>query len=184
MPKRGPTTLYSLRIELQGIEPLIWRRVVVPIDIPLPRLHLVFQAVMGWKNRHAHTFVVNYKDYGVPDEHFPGLNVDEKGKVLNQPLGESIREFTYDYDFGDAWEHRVVVESTQEGKWGFPYPLCLAGERAYPPEDVGGPPGYEEFLAAIKDPKHEEHEEKMLWGGGFFDPDGFDVNVVNEKLRG
>lgn len=85
--------------------------------------------------------------------------------------------------FRPAWEHRIVVEATGKPVTDWPYPLCVAGERACPPEDVGGPPGYEDFLQAIADPGHEEHDSTLVWVGGAFDPEGFDINCVNRELR-
>ena len=105
------------------------------------------------------------------------------GQNLGALLGDSTRDFAYEYDFGNGWEHRIAVEATNKPVAGWPYPLCVAGERACPPEDIGGPPGYEEFLKAIADPKHEEHDEMLAWVGGAFDPEGFDINCVNRDLR-
>ena len=184
MPKPSPDSLYSLRIELQYVEPLIWRRVLVPVNISLSELHKVFQAVMGWTNSHLHGFIIGDKRYGILDDVFPEQEiVEEKRKIVSQLLGETIREFAYEYDFGDGWDHRVVVESTAKAKPDYPYPLCVAGERACPPEDVGGPPGYQDFIEVIRNPSHELHDELTLWAGGFFDPEGFDVNGVNERLK-
>ena len=89
----------------------------------------------------------------------------------------------YEYDFGDGWQHRIDVESIAKPQADRAYPLCLAGERATPPDDVGGVPGYQEFLAAIADPKHEEHASMLTWVGGAFDPEGFDLNTINRTLR-
>ena len=184
MPTSSPTPLYSLRIELQYIEPLIWRRVLVPVNIALPDLHKVFQAAMGWTDCHLHSFTIDNKRYGIPDDDFPELRiVNEKGRFLNLVLAETVREFTYEYDFGDQWDHRVVVESTPKAKPEFPYPLCVAGERACPPEDVGGAHGYQDFIEVIRNPEHDLHDRLTLWAGGFFDPEGFDVNAVNERLK-
>ncbi len=102
----------------------------------------------------------------------------EKGHNLDGLLAHRIREFEYEYDFGDGWEHRIIVEATHKPVADWSYPLCVAGERACPPEDVGGPPGYERFLEAIADPKHREHDHMLAWVGGVFDPEGFDINAV------
>jgi len=185
MATRRSTTsrIYTLRVELEGIEPLIWRRLQVPAAITLPRLHRVLQVVMGWTDSHLHSFRIGDREYsnaGDLDE----LNMlDVKGHKLDALLGDTIREFGYQYDFGDGWEHRIVVESIAEAKPGWPYPLCVAGERAGPPEDVGGAGGYQDFVAAIANPEHEEHEHLLVWIGGVFDPGGFDINSVNRGLR-
>jgi hypothetical protein len=94
-------------------------------------------------------------------------------------------EFQYHYDMGDGWRHRIVIESpAQRSGAQFPLPLCLAGENACPPEDVGGPHGYEEFLKILADRGHEQHEDMLRWTGGVFDPTGFDLNRLNREWRG
>ena len=98
-------------------------------------------------------------------------------------LGDSIREFIYEYDFGDSWRHQITVTPIAKPRTDWSYPLCVAGAGAAPPEDVGGVSGYEEFLSAIKDPKHEEHDRMLEWVGGAFDPAGFDLNEINRTLR-
>ena len=180
----SPTNrIYALRVELEGIEPLIWRRLQVPTGITLPRLHSVLQVAMGWTDSHLHSFRIGDRSYSNAEE-LADLNMlDVKGRRLEALLGETIREFEYEYDFGDSWLHRIVVESMTEAKVERPYPLCVAGERACPPEDVGGVPGYQDFLEAIANPEHEEHDGMLVWAGGAFDPAGFDINSVNRELR-
>lgn len=181
--RKSPAAIYILRIALQHIEPLIWRRVHVATDISLPKLHDVLQVVMGWTDSHLHSFRIGDRGY-TNSEEFEDLNMlPEKGHNLGALLGDTIREFEYEYDFGDGWEHRIIVEATGKRVADWPYPLCVAGERACPPEDVGGVLGYEDFLKAIADPTHEEHERTLVWIGGPFDPGGFDINCVNRELR-
>jgi hypothetical protein len=178
-----PTRIYVLRLELEGVEPLIWRRLQVPTSITLPRLHSVLQVAMGWTDSHLHSFSIGDRDYSNAEE-LDELNMlDVKGRKLEALLGDTIREFEYEYDFGDSWHHRIVVESMTEPKVDRPFPLCVAGERACPPEDVGGIPGYLDFLEVIANPNHEEHESMLAWVGGAFDPEGFDINSVNRELR-
>ena len=100
--------------------------------------------------------------------------------TLDEVLGDSIREFTYDYDFGDSWRHHITATPIAKPRTDWSYPLCVAGAGAAPPEDVGGVSGYEEFLAAIKDPKHEERDRMLEWIGGAFDPTGFDLNEIKQ----
>jgi pRiA4b ORF-3-like protein len=181
---RGPMLVYRLRVELLDIKPLIWRRLLVPADIKLPKLHQCLQLTMGWTNSHLHQFKVGETHYGIPDPEWPELEMlDERRILLCDLIGEAQREIGYEYDFGDGWEHRIVLEQVDPPNEFMRYPLCTAGERACPPEDVGGVPGYEEFLKTIRDPEHEEYDQSLLWaGGGAFDPEGFDLNAVNRAL--
>ncbi len=173
---------YLLEIELIDIEPAIWRRFVVPANITLDRLHDVIQIVMGWTDSHLHEFVISKKRYTeYPESKEDGL---ECGKYrLGDLIKQKGREFFYHYDFGDGWEHRLVLEenrypvSTSE-----PELICMDGERACPPEDVGGVPGYFEFCKALQDPTHEDHESYMDWSGGNFDSEQFDSDSVNWEL--
>lgn len=181
--RRIATTIYTLRIELQGIHPLIWRRLQVPTAIALPRLHDVLQVAMGWTDSHLHSFRIGELEYTNADELDELDMLDEKGRKLESLLGKAIREFGYLYDFGDSWDHRIVVESIAEPQPDWPYPLCMAGQRACPPEDVGSTGGYQDFLEAIANPDHEEHDSTLIWIGGAFDPEGFDINCVNRELR-
>jgi hypothetical protein len=172
----------SLRIELLHIKPLVWRRLMVPASIALPDLHLAIQGAMGWTNSHLHQFEIDGKSYGEPDEYDEIEIVSEKGKKPSTALGKGVAEFIYQYDFGDKWQHRIVVEQTQKAHQAWSGPLCVAGERACPPEDIGGAYGYQEFLEAIADPEHDEHVHLLTWVGGIFDPDGFDINSANDRI--
>lgn len=178
-------TIYELYVELEHIEPLIWRRLLVPGSITLPKLHDLLQLAMGWTNSHLHSFTFGKKTYGMADvDDFGELDMlDERKQSLDAVLAESARAFLYEYDFGDSWRCRIAAKPLARPNTDWQYPLCTGGARAAPPDDVGGPGGYEEFLAAIKDPKHEEHESMLTWIGGAFDPEGFDLNGINRMLR-
>jgi len=176
--------IYQLRVELLDVTPIIWRRVLVPGSIKLHRLHGVLQWTMGWAGGHLHEFVIDYDHYGEPDPYFnepPRLQPDNRF-TLAAALG-TRKEFLYLYDYGDGWEHRVSVEQILPADPALKLPQCLDGANACPPEDVGGPPGYADFLAAIGDPDHEEHAAMLEWCGGAFDPTAFDPVAVNESLR-
>lgn len=108
---------------------------------------------------------------------------NERRVTVAQLVPEAGSSFVYEYDFGDSWEHEILVEQILEPEEHVHYPLCIGGARACPPEDVGGVPGYAEFLEAIRDPEHEEHDNMLIWAGGDFDPEGFDRNRVNAALR-
>jgi hypothetical protein len=171
---------YQMKITLKGIRPPIWRRVQVPGTIRLAGFHEVIQAVFGWTDTHLHEFLINGESYGRPHD-FEEDVVDEAKLTLAQAVGQSKR-FTYTYDFGDDWEHEILVEKIIAGDSGSERPLCLAGKRHRPPEDCGGPWGYREFLKAIGDPRHEEHDAMLDWVGGEFDSEAFDIAAVNRAL--
>lgn len=178
----GP--VYHLKVTLLEIEPPIWRRILVPGTITLDRLHTVIQKTMGWTDAHLHEFIVGGQRYGEPDpeEPDPGLRPDWKATLREVAAAQGVH-FEYVYDFGDGWMHDVLVESIAVQQKGLRYPVCLAGERRCPPEDCGGPYGYADFLKAIRDPNHPEHDEMLAWAGGALDPEAFDLAAVNRKLR-
>lgn len=180
-----PQFAYQLRIELQHIEPLIWRRILVPDTVKLAKLDRIVQAAMGWTNSHLHEWQIEQRRYGIPDDDWGRSDVlDERKFTVGAVLGEQAGEFLYSYDFGDGWDHRITVEERlpiQEGRndWA----MCLAGENACPPEDVGGPPGYVDFLEALQNPQHEQHEDYWRWWGGPFDARAFSINAANMAIR-
>jgi hypothetical protein len=174
----------QLRVELQAIQPLIWRRVLVPESVTLPKLHLILQGAMGWSNSHLHEYEIGRQRYGMPDDEWPSDTplVDEQRVRLKPLIDRGVRKFTYLYDFGDGWEHIVKVEDLVSPKPGVPLVACTAGENACPPEDVGGPHSYGDFLAILKNPNHEEHADMLRWVGGAFDPTRFNIAAVNARL--
>ena len=101
----------------------------------------------------------------------------------NSPVKNRRPRFDYEYDFGDQWMHQLIVEERFPPEQGVKYPICVAGQRACPPEDCGGPWGYSDFVEAISNPDHRGHEEMLEWVGGEFDPERFDLESVNKKLR-
>jgi hypothetical protein len=175
-----------LSIALMHIEPPIWRRLLVPADVTLVLLHDVIQVSMGWQRYHLHEFRIEDIRYGTPleDDLDAGSRLEpEQSTRLDQVVDHVGQRFSYVYDFGDNWEHEIVVEeilSTTSDKRGA---YCLGGARCCPPEDVGGPFSYPEFLEALSDPSHENHEHYTEWAGGEFDPEHFDPVSVNEQLE-
>jgi hypothetical protein len=180
---RRPNDVFQLRISLLVIEPPIWRRILVPPDLPLPRLHRVIQISMGWTDTHLYQFKVGKVWYGEPgDEYETGL-VDHRRIPLNQILPKGGATCIYEYDLGDGWEHLIELEDVVPAESvTSPLPRCLAGERACPVEDIGGTHGYAELLDALRDPSHEEHEDYLDWFGEDFDPEAFDLDGVNRRL--
>ena len=177
------TQIYQIKITLLGSDPPIWRRIQVRGDTPLDRLHDIIQVAMGWTNSHLHQFIVGRTYFGPPDPYYEELELnDETESTLSQITKDEKATFIYEYDFGDSWTHELLVEEiVPPGEQK--YPVCLAGERACPPEDVGGVWGYEGFLEAIRDPDHPDHEDYIEWIGGNFDSEAFDLEAVNAALR-
>lgn len=182
--KAKSDSVYQLKVRLLECDPPIWRQVQVPPDITLGDLNFVLQACMGWTNSHLHQFTVDDIRYSdprfEPDE--SGDERDEFGVTLERVAPAVGSQFLFLYDFGDGWEHSVVVEAIVPREPETTYPVCLAGARACPPDDCGGVWGYAEFLEAIRNPKHEEHEEMLEWVGGEFDPEEFDIDELNGHL--
>jgi hypothetical protein len=187
-PAEPTGRIYQLKITLKDTKPPVWRRVEVP-DCTLGDLHEVIQIAMGWDNSHLHQFVVRGTYYGpsADDDFGFGMDMeveDEEGVLLSQIVtGGRKLKFRYEYDFGDGWRHDIEVERVVEREPRVKYPRCVEGRRACPPEDVGGPWGYADFLAVIADPKHPDHREMKEWAGGRFDPEKFSVEAVNKELR-
>ena len=181
--KKTDVPIYQLKITLMDSKPPIWRRVLVPSDIPLSRLHRIIQAAMGWSDYHLHQFIVGDIYSGVP-EHDDWHEVkDERRARLNQIAPTEKSRFIYEYDFGDDWLHAVQVESILAPDPTRKLPVCIKGRRACPPEDVGGFGGYANFLEALNDPGHSEHELYTQWIGGEFDPEACDLDDINARLR-
>src|SRR5713226_5038670 len=140
--------VYQIKVTLRGSRPPIWRRVQVRSDITLAKLHRILQRVMGWEDTHLHEFVIQSEHYGVPDQDDgePAKTRDERKYRIGDLVPSERSQFAYDYDFGDDWQHVLVVEKILSLPENIHYPLCLVGARASPPEDVGGISGYENFL--------------------------------------
>ncbi len=176
---------YQLKVTLRGTRPPIWRRLEVRSDITLFKLHRIIQIAMGWTDSHLHQFLAKGNYYGTPDPEFPGSLESDRKVRLNQVLGKPKDRMVYEYDFGDSWEHDVLVEKVMAVVPGRSrYPLATGGKRACPPEDCGGVPGYYHFLEVLKDPKHPDHDEMLEWSGGGHDPEAFDVQEINRAFHG
>jgi len=181
-PKSGPSDdVYQIKITLKGTKPPIWRRVLITKETTLHRLHKIIQITMGWEFAHMHAFDVGGVQYGEPDSELDFK--DERKITIGQIAARNIAGFLYEYDFGDSWEHLITIEKMVPRDEKLSYPVCIKGVRACPPEDVGGVWGYEDFLEAIADPKHPDHEDMMDWIDADFDPVHFGLDAVNEELR-
>lgn len=182
--QRQPSTqAYQLYVELEWVRPKVWRRFLVPTTIELPWLHTTLLFGTGWQGGHVHEFVFGPDNYGRKE---PGLDLpevmDEEHVTLRDALG-ARKSFVYVYDYGDNWRHKVKVEKIVTLDKPISTCVCLGGENACPPEDVGGAPGYENFLAALANPNDPEHDELKAWIGGEFDPTAFDLDEVNQRLK-
>jgi len=191
--KRGPKMIWvppaekaiQFKVALRYIRPPIWRRVVLPDNFTLGQLHDVIQVTMGWYNCHLH-------DFRFGDVHYTSQQASEMGEMdmeneetvfLSRVVTRPKQKFIYEYDFGDSWEHEVVVEKMLLIDPQAKYPVCLAGARACPPEDCGSFPGYCDILEALKAPKKTEEQKELLeWVGDGYDPERFDLDVVNKRL--
>jgi hypothetical protein len=174
-------SVFRLRIQLNDVNPVVWRRVLVPGSVRMPKLSEMLLAAMGWTNSHLHAFEVGEKRFGMEPDEDPD-EIDENTVTVLQTLRDE-RRFTYEYDFGDGWEHEVVIEELSWSDVGLKFGVCFDGQQACPPEDVGGPGGYVRFLEAISDPTHEERESYLERVGGSFDPAEFDLANANALLQ-
>ena len=176
------TKIFQLKIALNGTKPTIWRRVLVKDSISFYRLHMIIQNVMGWWNSHLHEFSVNGLRIGDPYDDDTGEVTDSKKVRLEEFLSHEKQIFTYIYDFGDNWEHIILIEKTLERDPSKKYPFCIAAKRNCPPEDCGGIWGYENLLKILQNKNHKEHKEMLDWVGGKFDSEHFDLEEVNKNL--
>jgi hypothetical protein len=171
-----------LRIELEDVSPVVWRRLLVPTSVRMAKLSEIILAGMGWAGGHLHCFTVNGSRYGMVLDDYPDGEIDEGSVTVLQAL-RNVTRFDYEYDFGDGWDHMVKIEAELASPLGLKAAVCLGGENACPPDDCGGPGGYAEMLAVLGDAGHEEHELVVEWLGGPFDSRGFDLVMTNALLQ-
>jgi pRiA4b ORF-3-like protein len=188
-PKRkkadGPAPIYRIKVGLRDAKPPIWRRLEVPADITLARLHRVIQVAFGWTDSHIHVFETPYGEYGAAD---PELgHRSEKPVTLEQVAPAAKERFRYVYDFGDNWLHDIEVEAVLDRDPSASYPRCTAGRRAAPADDSGGIWGHDELVTILADPSHPEHADRLEWLGlesaADFDPAHFDPAEITEALN-
>ena len=180
--------IYQIKITLKGSKPPIWRRILVESDMLLSDFHKILQTTMGWLGGHLHEFVEGNKSYRsrLDDDDFWDSSVDvdynKKGTRIRTLLKKIGDKIIYEYDFGDGWQHTILLEEILPVDPEKVYPICIAGKMKCPPEDVGGIYGYEDILEVLKDPDNERYEEMIDWVGDDFDPKHFDKDEVNELL--
>ena len=179
--------IYQINISLKGSKPKIWRRILISSDILLSDFHKIIQTTMGWTNSHLHQFVKNrtfYLERLPDDDMWDELNnVDYKKIKISDLLKSEKDKIVYEYDFGDGWEHDIVLEKILSYDKNAEYPVCLAGKMRCPPEDCGGVWGYAEMLKILRNPGHGEYESYIQWLPDDFDPASFNQEEVNELLK-
>jgi hypothetical protein len=180
IPKKRSNLVYQMKITLKDVKPPIWRRIQVKGDVTLNAFHRTIQMVMGWGGGHLHEFDIRGILYGDPED---GPFEDEKKFRLKKLNLEEKEKFFYVYDFGDNWQHQILVEKILPIDEKTQYPICLAGKRSGPPEDCGGSWGYMDLLDVLKDPDHPEYEESKEWVGDLFDSEKFDIEKINRWLK-
>jgi len=177
-------SIAHLRIKLDDVEPVVVRRLEVPLTIRLDRLHLVLQAAMGWTNSHLYEIRARDVGWGMPDPDFGDGPLDaSKVRLIDVLEDVGVRSLKYLYDFGDRWEHSVRIERVTDAVAGVIYPRLVEAVGRCPPEDVGGPWAYREFLDAIADPDHKDHADRLEWVGGPFDPTDTGVERLTRAVE-
>ena len=177
--------IYQLKVTLLDASPPIWRRLLVPSELTLAQLHDVLQVAMGWQDGHLHEFSAGGRRFGRsdPEDQFMAEDVEDERRVRVFSLfGRTGAKAVYTYDFGDTWEHSIVLEKRLPAAPNMIYPICTDGQLACPPEDCGGIPGFYDLLDALRDPTHEQHQEMRDWVGGDYDPKAFSIEAVNRIL--
>lgn len=170
------TSIARLKVTLDDVKPAVQRRLEVPLTIRLDRLHLVLQAALGWTDSHLYEIKAGGVGWGMPDQDFGDGPLDaRKARLIDVLEDVGTKTIRYLYDFGDGWEHTIKVERVIEAVPGVAYPVLLDARGRCPPEDVGGPWGYDEFLEALADPDHEDHADTKTWAGRNYDPKVVDV---------
>ena len=179
-PSASAATL-QLHLELRYLKPKVWRRVLVPETITLAKLHAVIQAAFQWGGGHLHEFDAAGERYGTadPDYDAPGSVLSEKTRLTKAMTASGTIDYVY--DFGDNWQHRIKLEK-RLAPLGMKLPMCVAGANAAPPDDCGGVPGYVDFVEAMADPAHPEHQAMKEWLGRDWDPQAFDIDHINSWL--
>lgn len=176
-------TVHQLEVTLREVKPLVWRRIVVRSNATLGELALHLEAAMGWEGSHLHLFEAEGRTYGQPDPDWETDDLDEEDHRVGEVLPEVGSALRLDYDFGDGWEHDVVVEEIAPLQPDVHYPICLDGARACPPEDCGGPQGYAHLMRVLADPSLADPEGLRQWAPPGFDPASFDAAEATRAMH-
>lgn len=181
--KPGMTQVFQVSVSLRGVRLPVLRRLLVPAETRLDRLHLILQAAIGWSGAHHHQFRLGDLIFMAPGHEsriMPGA--DERAVRLDDILHREEAAYSYEYDFGDRWSHELVLERVLDVPTKDTRPICIGGEGACPPENCGGPEGYADLLAILRNPRHPEHRERKRWVGKGFRPEFFDLAAAHERL--
>jgi len=176
-----PVEVYVVKVTLLGTRPPVWRRILVPRDITLQHLHRTLQTVMGWTNSHLHQFVVQRQTFSDPRSRVGTKVANENRTRLGELIWTVGASLLYEYDFGDGWQHKLLLEEVLTGDESFQQ-ICVAGKQCCPPEDCGGPRGFAELLNALRDANHPGHDEVCEWLGDYV-PESFSADEINRRLR-
>jgi hypothetical protein len=185
MANKPTRAVLQFKVSLRDIEPPVWRRVQIWQNTKLPHLHRILQLLFNLEDYHLHQFVLGRRTYAVPDpedDSYERKVIDERRVPVTKLAGRVGAEFTYVYDFGDDWEHQLLLEAIMLPDADAFYPRCVRGERNGPPEDVGGPLGYMEYVDALANGRHPRHKELTGWRGRF-DPEDFSLDRINAMLK-
>jgi len=185
-----PNLIYQFKITLEDISPAIWRQILVPARYTFWDLHVAIQDSMGWLDYHLHAFELKAPgsgkrvEVGIPDEEFDRPVIPGWEKALNEYFVQPGTTASYNYDFGDGWVHEILLEGVLLPEKSTKYPKCIAGERACPPEDCGGVPGYSDLLRVLRTPAHKEYKNIVAWLKGHaknywpYNPEHFEAESV------
>jgi len=179
--------IFQIKIVLRGSKPKIWRRLLIKSDMLMPELHEVIQTSMGWNNMHLHHFIKYDSLYTVKleDDDFwdEKRDIDYKQIMISELLSKKHDKIIYEYDFGDAWSHDVILEEINFSEYGVKYPVCIDGKMSCPPEDCGGIGAYHNIIDILKNPEHKFYENYKDWLDEDFDPEYFNIDEVNSLLN-
>lgn len=173
--------VYEFKVSLLGTLPEVWRSFLAHDIIELSELHMLIQMTMGWEARHLFEFKINNQSYGEIDSEFESNMIEAEGVAIGDIIKDS-KKFIYIYDFGDGWQHEVEIVNVLDHDARMNYPVCIAGENACPPEDCGGPPGFDRLKKTLDGKDNEAKDEMLSWVGGFYNPKTFDPNFINRHL--
>jgi Plasmid pRiA4b ORF-3-like protein len=185
LKKPAAADVLSLKVALRNTKPPIWRRILMPESMTLADLHLAIQTAMGWYSCHLHDFDVDGRRYGDPsdtDDWDDEALADESRLRLSALAGSGVTRFLYTYDFGDRWQHDILIEKASPAGVMKARPACTAGKRNCPPEDCGGPWGYAELIEVLANPAHPRYDEQLEWVGDEFEPETFSVADADAAL--